>query len=106
MTATKHAVQIADIEVEPAYRSDPTRQALVSLGGARTVVAVPMLKENELLGAIVIYRQEVRPFTDKQIALVTSFATRPSSPSRTRGCSMSCKRARASSPVRSRSCAP
>jgi GAF domain-containing protein len=74
MTAMKHAAQIADIEAEPAYRSDPTRRALLSLGGARTVVAVPMLKEDKLLGAIVIYRQEVRPFTDKQIALVTSFA--------------------------------
>jgi class 3 adenylate cyclase len=46
----------------------------VELGGIRTFVAVPMTKENELIGAIVVYRQEVRPFTDKQIALVTNFA--------------------------------
>ena len=44
------------------------------LGGARSTVAVPMLKENELVGAIVIYRQEVRPFTDKQVELVSNFA--------------------------------
>src|SRR5262249_38292647 len=45
----------------------------MTLGGARTVVAVPMLKERELVGAVVIYRQEVRPFTDKQIELVQQF---------------------------------
>src|SRR5262249_50302457 len=44
-------------------------------GGARSLIAVPMRKEDELIGAFVIYRTEVRPFTDKQIALVTSFAS-------------------------------
>jgi signal transduction histidine kinase len=75
--ATRQAVQIADALVVPGYFDVPqgfTRPGVVSLAGARTVLAVPMLKENELVGAIVIYRQEVRPFTDKQIALVTSFA--------------------------------
>ena len=46
----------------------------VKLGGYRTVLSVPMLKENRLVGAINIYRQQVQPFTDKQIELVTSFA--------------------------------
>jgi two-component system, NtrC family, sensor kinase len=48
--------------------------AAVELGRVRTFVAVPMLKENELIGGLTLCRQEVRPFTDNQIALVTSFA--------------------------------
>ena len=55
-------------------RRDPAVVAAVELGGIRTFLAVPMLKENELIGAFIVYRQEVRPFTDKQIALVTNFA--------------------------------
>ena len=59
--------------VDDAAESDPNITA-ARLGGARSHMAVPMLKDNELLGAIVIYRQEVRPFTDKQIELVNNFA--------------------------------
>jgi two-component system, NtrC family, sensor kinase len=54
--------------------TEPARGHLATLAGARTQALVPMLKDNELVGALVIYRQEVRPFTDKQIELVKSFA--------------------------------
>jgi GAF domain-containing protein len=71
--ATKQPVQIADIleELDPL---DARAAQLPKLAGARTVLAVPMLKENELLGAFVIYRTEVRPFNDKHIELVNNFA--------------------------------
>ena len=73
---TKQVIQLTDIKADPAYYTerDPLRVATVELGGARTLLCVPMLKEDQFVGAIVIYRQEVRPFTEKQIALATNFA--------------------------------
>jgi GAF domain-containing protein len=72
---TRQPVQVADIQAEPAYTNDPQRFALLRLAGARTVLSVPLLKENEVLGVIVIYRQEVRPFSEKEIDLVKNFAS-------------------------------
>jgi GAF domain-containing protein len=74
VATTKEAVQIADVSAVPSYHDDPGRRALVEVAGARTLISVPMLKDNELIGTISIYRQEVRPFTEKQIELVQNFA--------------------------------
>jgi GAF domain-containing protein len=76
MIETKTAVHMADLAAEPGYveRSNPGMIAAVELAGIRTALAVPMLKENEFVGSFHLSRQEVRPFTDKQIELVQNFA--------------------------------
>jgi two-component system, NtrC family, sensor kinase len=75
LVATRQVQHIADFRMEETYlKREPAPVALVEAAGARTVLVVPMLKDNELVGGIAIYRQEVRPFTDKQIELVQNFA--------------------------------
>jgi len=70
-----HIEDIEDITAEDVYRSgDRARRALADIGGARTGLCVALRKESTPLGAIIVYRQEVRPFTDKQISLLQNFA--------------------------------
>ncbi|MGB8137012.1 MAG: GAF domain-containing protein, partial [Pseudolabrys sp.] len=71
----KQTVHIADVRTEAAYvEGEPVFVAAVNLGGFRTILTVPMLKDNELIGAFGIYRQEVRLFSDKEVELLSNFA--------------------------------
>jgi GAF domain-containing protein len=76
MVATKAVIHVVDLAAELGYieRRTPTIGSAVELGGVRTILYIPMFKENELIGAFTLSRQEVRPFTDKQIELVQNFA--------------------------------
>jgi GAF domain-containing protein/HAMP domain-containing protein len=76
MLRAKSPIHVADLSVQPQYiaKADPTIVAAVDLGGVRTLLTVPMVKENELVGAFTLWREEVRPFADKQVDLVKNFA--------------------------------
>ena len=75
LVATRQVVHIGDIRVDQGYlEGAPSSVEIADTAGARTGLLVPMLKDNELVGTIIIYRQEVRPFTEKQIGLVQNFA--------------------------------
>ena len=74
--AARDFVHVVNLKDDPAYlQRDPPVVSLVDVGGARTLLIVPMIKDMEVIGTLGIFRQEVRPFTDKQIALVESFAS-------------------------------
>ena len=90
MIKAKATIQIADVLTDQEYpRNDPL-WTMSEREGVRTLLCVPMIKESELIGAVSIFRKEVRPFSDKQIALVKISPPRRLSPSRMRGCSTSC----------------
>jgi GAF domain-containing protein len=92
---TRRTVHMPDLAAIQSYlERHPRAVDAVELGGVRTIVAVPMIRDDEPIGVIAIHRPEVRPFTDKQIDLLTNFAAKRSSPSRIRGYSMNCVSAR------------
>ena len=70
---TKQSIHIEDVATAPVFK-DKMRTATIELAKARSLVAVPMLKDGEVVGAVAIYRQEVHPFTDKQVDLLADFA--------------------------------
>jgi GAF domain-containing protein len=75
LVRTKQVVITDDLRRSPAYlEGNPVAIELADIAGARTVVNVPMLKDAVVIGVITLYRQEIRPFTDKQIELVNNFA--------------------------------
>jgi GAF domain-containing protein len=91
----RRAMHMADVYED----AEISAHEQIRAGKARTMLCVPLLREKEAIGVITLHRTEVHPFTDKQIELVSTFADRPSSPSRMRGCSRRCRRGRGSLPA-------
>ena len=84
-------MHIADLRKDEAYiKGYPPLRAVVDAGGGRTLLVVPMLKDNALVGAVAIYAQEVRPFTGNQIEFVNNFATQAVIAIENTACSTSC----------------
>jgi GAF domain-containing protein len=76
MRATRKPAHVHDARDSEPYRSgNPNAVAGVDLGGARTVLYVPMIRNDDIVGVINVYRQEVRPFTEEQISLLENFAS-------------------------------
>jgi two-component system, NtrC family, sensor kinase len=76
MVATRSLIHIVDLAADQAYlERNPPTVAAVEIGGIRTMLAVPLLEDSELMGSLSIGRKEVRPFADKQIEIVQNFAT-------------------------------
>ena len=92
MVADRTVAHINDITAEQVYleKRDPVAQSAASLGGIRTLLGVPLLNKGEMIGAFFLSRQEVRPFTDKQIALIQNFAAQ----GRERCAGRACRRVR------------
>jgi two-component system NtrC family sensor kinase len=88
---TEQVVHIEDVTADRAYfERDPMRVSAVEEGGVRTPLGVPMLKDNEVIGAIGVYRETVRPFTDRHVELVTNFAAQAASDGATLARLLSC----------------
>ena len=88
---TRAPVHVADMREDRSYLDgELLPRTAVEIAGMRTLLSVPMLKDDDVVGAIAIYRTEVRPFSDKQIELVATSPIRLSSPSRTLACSTNC----------------
>ena len=73
--ATKRASQTIDVAKHRPYQANPRLRSFAALTGARSLIAVPLLRENEVIGAIILYRQQVRSITDKQVELLTNCAS-------------------------------